>query len=90
MASVIVAAILAKTKKEFQRQLEHVSGIKNIQIDIIDGKFLKQKTVSVTSVPSFSRSFHAVEVHLMTKEPHRFISLLKKKGVKKVLFHYEA
>ena len=52
----------------------------------MDGKFVKNKSVSVKLIPKLKNA----EAHLMVEDPLKYIDDLAKKGFKKVIFHYEA
>ena len=87
----IIPAILARNKKEFNEQLENVQSIsKNIQIDFADGRFVNSKTLVLNKIPDLNKYKNNFEAHLMVKDPEKYFSQLKKKGFKKIIFHYEA
>jgi ribulose-phosphate 3-epimerase len=85
----IIPTVFARTKKEFDKDFEVVSDIsKDVQIDFMDGKFVKSKSPGLPSVPKITKGNY--EAHLMVRSPEKMIGKLKEKGFKKVLFHYEA
>lgn len=61
-----------------------------IQIDIMDGLFVKSKSAVVDDVPDLSGYTKEFEAHLMTKNPENYIVKLKEKGFKRVIYHYES
>lgn len=76
----IIPGIMARTKKEFDRQLKAVSWAKKIHIDIADGSFVKGKTV-FTHIP------RKAQLHLMVQTPFLY---LKKFPKSEVIIHAEA
>jgi ribulose-phosphate 3-epimerase len=91
----IVPAVLAKTKKEFiekvQAVMPHVSFI---QLDIMDGKFVPNKTwgnpaqvKKVFSEINFNKNF---EVHLMVKNPEKVIAKWADAGARRIIYHFES
>ncbi len=88
---IIIPTIFAHNKKEFSVSLKKILPIsKQIQIDFMDGKFVKAKSVSLASIPHLKKYKQLFEAHLMTYSPQKYISAIKQKGFNKVLFHYEA
>lgn len=83
---MIIPAILVKTKKEFAKKIKQVRNHVNlVQIDIMDGKFVSNRTLAISDVP---RSSLRYEMHLMVKEPLKYVDECK--GAKMVIFHLEA
>lgn len=81
----IIPAILVKNKKELDKQLKLIKGTaKEIQIDLIDGKFANNKTVKPKDIPKNK----ITEAHLMVMKPCEWIDELKNK-VKIAIFHLE-
>ncbi len=84
----IIPTILTNNKKDFEDRYKKLSFSDMLQIDFMDGKFVKNKSVSLEEMPSFFN--RRVEAHLMVEKPEEYISALKKKGFKKIIFHYES
>jgi len=87
----IIPTVFSKNKKEFMKRLELETKIsKDIQIDIMDGKFVKTKSVSVTDIPKLFFYQRTFEAHLMVKKPEKYIDALRERGFGRIIFHYEA
>ncbi|MDO8513283.1 MAG: ribulose-phosphate 3-epimerase [bacterium] len=88
--ALLVPAILAKTAKEFNEKLEMVAPYcHKIQVDIMDGIFVKEKTISVNEIPKFTYPLK-IELHLMIKDPLSIFQYEKHPAVSAVIFHYES
>lgn len=83
----IVPTILAQDKQEFEQKIQKIKklGFKSAQIDICDGKFVKNKTFwSLKTNLDF-------ELHLMVQNPEKIIKQVKNaKNIKRIIFHLEA
>ena len=87
----IVPSILAKNKKELNDKFVKLVKIsKDVQIDIMDGKFVKVRGGMLKDIPNLKRYKNTFEAHLMVRNPLRYISKLKKKGFDRVVFPYES
>lgn len=86
----IVPGILTNDEKEYSTRLrmaEHVAGL--IQIDVVDGKFSKNKTVDVDIIKKYP-SPAQLEVQLMVIYPQNYISELAKLDfVSRIIFPFE-
>lgn len=86
----IIPTIFAHNKKEFEERLHKLLPISNcLQIDFMDGKFVKAKSVSLSDIPNLAKYHKKFEAHLMVKNPEKYFAALKKKGFKKIIFHIE-
>ena len=88
----IIPAILAKNKKGFNQQWRKVAPFFSyVQLDIMDGKFVKNKSsVKPSAIKTITKK-HTLEIHLMVKDVAGYISLWQKlDNVKKIIWHYEA
>lgn len=86
-----IPTIFAKNKKEFNERFKKILSVSNnIHIDIMDGKFVKAKSISIKEIPDLKKYKNNFEVHLMTVNPESYINKLKQKGFKKIIFHYES
>ncbi len=91
MKNLIIPTIFATSKKKFDNRFKSIIKIsKNIQIDFMDGKFVKAKSISMKNVPDLKKYKNNFEAHLMVKNPLLWINNLKDKGFRKIIFHYEA
>lgn len=87
----IIPTVFAKNKKEFDDKFGKVVKVsKEVQIDIMDGKFVNTRGILLKNVPDLRKNKNNFEAHLMVRNPELYILELKKKGFKKVLFHYES
>ena len=86
-----IPTVFAKNKKEFNERFNKLLPISNnLQIDLMDGKFVKAKSISINQIPNLKKYKNNFEAHLMTLNPEKYIIQLKQKGFKKVIFHYES
>ena len=87
----VIPTIFAKNRKEFDEGFNKVVNLtKDIQIDFMDGKFVKAKGIKLNDVPNLSKIGKNFEAHLMVKNPEKYLTSLKKKGFSKTIFHYQA
>ena len=87
----VIPTVFAIDKGEFNERFNKLIKISGkIQIDLMDGKFVEVKSIELGELPNLRRYNNEFEVHLMAFNPESFILELKKKGFKKIIFHYEA
>ncbi len=87
----IIPTVFSHNKREFYERLSKLTKIANsLQIDIMDGKFVPAKSVSLQQIPSLKKYRNSFEAHLMVKNPSKYIKSLKNKGFKKIIFHINA
>lgn len=87
----IIPTIFSYDKKEFSQKFEKLIKIsKNLQIDFMDGKFVKSKSIQLSKIPNLRNYKNNFEAHLMVENPEDWISKLTKKGFKKIIFHYSS
>jgi len=91
----IIPAILVKSKKEFKEKVQAVAPYAQmIQIDIMDNKFVSNKTWGAPS--SVKKALKEInykkdfEVHLMVLHPERVIKKWVDVGAKRIIFHFES
>lgn len=87
----IVPAILEETENGFLDKVSRVtkiSGVKNIQVDFGDGKFIKRALLPISAINPLNPSF-IWEAHLMVKEPKDYLDY-KIAGFTTIIIHYEA
>lgn len=91
MKHLIIPTVFATNKKEFNERFEKLVKITHyLQIDIMDGKFVKTKSVKISEMPDCHEYWGKFEAHLMVRNPEKYINKLKEKGFKKVIFHIES
>lgn len=87
----IIPTVFATNRKDFYLKFAKlISAARDIQIDFMDGKFVKAKSISIKDVPNLCNYKNNFEAHLMINHPEDWIKKIKEKGFKKVIFHYEA
>ncbi|RME52598.1 hypothetical protein D6783_04435 [Candidatus Woesearchaeota archaeon] len=90
-SSAIIPTVFSHSKQEFTARLNKIQGLtRNIQIDFMDGTFVKDKSIALRDVPNLEANPATFEAHLMTSSPRRWLAPLRKKGFSKVIFHIEA
>lgn len=88
--SQIIPTIFSRNKREFSERLRKLARVsRSLQIDIMDGKFVKAKSVKISDIPKLPGN-HVFEAHLMVKNPEEYIGKMKKKGFKKIIFHFNS
>lgn len=91
MKPIIIPAILSKNKEELKVALAKIKSFsKRVQIDIGDGVFVKNKTVSLEEIDNFLLNDFLVELHLMVSDPFSSLVNIKKLKPEKVFIHFEA
>ena len=67
------------------------TSIDYIHIDIMDGKFVENKSFSISDLSKFSLlTRKPLDVHLMVKNPDSYIDRLSMLNIINIIFHYEA
>lgn len=92
MKTKVVPAILAKSLGEFKDKLAFLSsqGFKVVQIDAMDGKFVKNKTFFDLTKIKTLRTNVEYELHLMVEKPEPIIKKwLSYSKAKRFIIHYE-
>ncbi|RMD57441.1 ribulose-phosphate 3-epimerase [Candidatus Woesearchaeota archaeon] len=85
----IVPGILAKNLKELKEQLEAVHWAKKVHIDIMDGRFVPEKTIQLKELKkAFPES--EVQIHLMAEKPESYIKKYARLGCHEFIIHSEA
>jgi len=76
----IVPAILVKSRAEFEARLALVAPfVSRVQIDIMDGKFVPNRTLQPEEFPPLPANLEA-EYHLMVENPLDYVRKIGKKG----------
>jgi len=87
----IIPTVFSHNKREFVKRLNHlIPHTKYLQIDFMDGRFVKSKSVKLDDVPNLKKHNKFFEAHLMVNSPQSYLNELKRKGFCKIIFHYEA
>ena len=85
----IIPAILAKDKSEFEEKLAKVSSlVERIQIDMVDGQFVDNKTIDLTEIDRSNFS-GKIDVQLMVNEPIDWIEKAVRFGTDRLIGHIE-
>ncbi len=86
----VVPAILTADPVDLQGKLTILKGHTNwIHIDIMDGKFVPNTSVSLFELGEAYEYFN-LEIHLMVTDPEKYFEDCKAIGAKRVIFHFEA
>ncbi len=88
--SAIIPTINAKTHKEFSEKYEKVKSLsRRVQIDVLDGVYAVEKTVSLSSLKEFrgKSDFH---VNLLCEDPVSYLKDCRKFGANRVILQYES
>jgi len=89
--SSIIPTVFATSKVQFKERFDKLIKISDsIQIDFMDGSFVKSKSILPKQIPNLMKYNDHFEAHLMTYHPEKHITTLKNKGFKKIIFHFEA
>jgi ribulose-phosphate 3-epimerase len=87
---MVIPTVFVEKKENFEERFNLVLPLaEKIQIDIMDGIFVKKRSIPLNEIPSLKDIKKEFEAHLMVKFPKNYIEELSKKGFKKVIFHYE-
>ena len=83
----IIPTVFSQNIKDFDKRLFHLSFTKYLHVDIMDGEFVKTKSVSVAQLPIMEKE---AEAHLMVQNPAGFVEPLVKLNFKKIILHVES
>jgi len=90
MKADIIPSILSLDEAEIQGNLNILEKyFKTVQIDVMDGKFVPQKSFSPDFVSKLMTTMQK-EVHLMVNKPDKIADEYIKAGAKTIIFHIEA
>ncbi len=93
MTVEIIPSILSADFANLERDVRAVmdAGIKKIQVDVMDGRFVPNISVGLPVVRSLKAQTDAVlDVHLMIVEPERWIEQFAEAGADVITVHAEA
>ncbi len=88
MVKKVIPAILAADKKEFEKKFFVAKNFSLVQIDLCDGKFVKNKTVSPVDLVSFS--LPRTEFHLMVVDVDHYVEHCVRLNAETIVFHVES
>jgi len=72
-------------------EIYNKSGIDFIHVDIADGKFVSEKSFSISDVEKFSTyTSKPLDIHLMVSNPTKYIDSFSMLNTEYITFHYEA
>jgi ribulose-phosphate 3-epimerase len=89
----VAASILSldwSDKTVIDQAVMRVSNADFIHFDVMDGKFVKDKTFDAEFVKSINTSPLKKDVHLMVKQPEKLVDKFIKAGASMISFHAEA
>jgi|SRR3989344_752162 len=87
----VIPTVLVNSKEEFDERLAKLLPIaEEIQIDLMDGEFVENKSIDLYDLPNLKKYKKDFEAHLMVENPGDYIKTLKEKGFSKIIFHYES
>ena len=86
---IFYPALLTKSIADAKEKLKIVKGIKRLHLDVMDGDFVKNKTIPILRLKPLLRKKY-VQAHIMCYHPEKYIADCKKIGVKEFIFHIEA
>ncbi|MFC1687357.1 ribulose-phosphate 3-epimerase [Patescibacteria group bacterium] len=86
----ILPTILTNSEDEALSRLTLLKGKTEwIQVDVIDGKFAKNVTLSASEFPKRIEDF-SIEAQLMVQDPAMFIQDWYQRGAKRIIIHIES
>lgn len=87
----IVPAILTSEVEDLERMLKEAESFSSYnQIDIMDGKFVPSRSITVSQLKSINyRVKGFLEAHLMVEEPQDWVEPFCEFGAKRIIFHFE-
>ncbi len=87
----IIPTVFATSQEQFKERFNKILPLtKNIQIDFMDGSFVKSKSIQISKIPDLKKFKKNFEAHLMIFHPEKYINTIKNKGFKKIIFHLES
>jgi len=86
----IVPALLCKSRKEFLSKLRRAEPyVKKVQVDIMDGKFVKNKTIQAKHLKGIKTKLK-LEIQLMVKNPIKYVDDFARLKAYMIIFHIES
>jgi len=87
--SVSILSLDYEDKTVVEQALMRVSNANSVHLDVMDGKFVKEKSFDHELVAELSTDLKKT-VHLMIKQPDKVVDKYIKAGADTVIFHLEA
>jgi len=88
--SKVVPAILTDDPKALATMVHEAGKFTTyVQFDIMDGQFVPSRSITSDDLKTLSMEL-SWEVHLMVKQPEKYLKSFWEVGARKVVFHYEA
>lgn len=86
----IIPAILTDNPEELKAMLSQAEEFTDwVHIDIMDALFVPTRSITALHLENTKTPLNS-EIHLMTKNPEKYLLPFKKAGAKRISFHYEA
>jgi ribulose-phosphate 3-epimerase len=86
----VVPAILANDPESLRVMVHQAKSFASyVQFDIMDGRFVPSRNITYRDLIKIPVKFHW-EVHLMVKQPEKYLGSFMKAGASEALFHYES
>jgi len=86
----IVPAVLVKTAEELKQRVKEIEPfVKRVQIDIMDGIFVPNKTVQPEDLKGFKTKLMK-EAHLMVDDNEKYVEDFLDLGFDMIIVHYES
>ena len=88
----IIPAILATKEEDYSKKLKNIeeSGqFEWVQIDLMDNKFVQNKSIGTEIIAKYKEPSLKIEAHLMVQDPLFYVEDLIKIGVKRVIIPIE-
>jgi len=86
----IVPAVLVKTAEELKQRVKEVEPFVNrVQIDIMDGEFVPNKTIQPENMKDFKTNLMK-EAHLMVNDNEKYAEAFLNLGFDMIIVHYES
>lgn len=86
----ISTSILSASDRKSAIQKLNQSNTDYIHIDVMDGKFVNNFQMPLKEILEYEKiSEKKLDIHLMVKNPNKYIRRLKKKNIEYITIHYE-
>jgi ribulose-phosphate 3-epimerase len=87
----IIPTVFSHGKEEFKIRFDKLVKVsKKIQIDFMDGKFVRGKSVKLEDIPILKNYRNEFEAHLMVDNPSKWVELCSRKGFRRIIVHVES
>ncbi|HPH78646.1 MAG TPA: hypothetical protein PLH65_01025 [bacterium] len=91
LKKILIPAILAEDAKQLQNQIYQVDElVEYIQIDFMDGEFIKEKSHFSAKDFYLINPVAKTELHMMVNSPEKYLDEWIKAGIEKFIVHAEA